>query len=441
MVSEMTISIEITNPELCAWIDGLQRTGTDDVVHSQIETTLNIGRLCMEQCRLKPNLDLIHRPLEAFAENIKDKIESNLIRMSEKDDIHNNSLQSEIRMLRETVNELMSIKGSSNRKGKIFETLEMEIISRNFPNYTVLDMSNTDHESDIHLETPHGKVLIELKTYTSTVNTEQIKKFFRDVDRVGCPYALFISNTSGIVGKKKFQWEYYGLRKTVCIFIANGGMGGEGLLLALNFVECFAKLCSAEMDKTLSIESHINNLVSCVERAQAQIEPLSRLRGDMKLLKDVVIKKADEIAEGMYNIEFGLKTALNQVVEETRSMCITDLPKFEIGHLEKLLQEKSYPVGDFMELDRAISLVQPGRFQYGLSVKDEILVIDHKNNAVCATIKRLKTKKEFEVSVPFLMNDYFAFNPKIETISKNTITLTLNHTEIIAKRILELIVG
>ena len=435
----MPISIEITNPELCAWIDGLQ--GNDDAVHSQIETTLNIGRLCMEQCRLNPNLDLIHQPLETFAETIKDKIETNLVRMSEKDDIHNSNLQSEIRMLRETLNELMSIKGSSNRKGKIFESLEMEIISRNFPNYTVMDMSNTDHESDIHLETPHGKVLVELKTYTSTVNSEQIKKFFRDVDRVGCPFAVFISNTSGIVGKKKFQWEYYGPRKTVCVFIANAGIGGEGLLLALNFVECFAKLCSAEMDKTLSIESHINNLVSCVERAQAQIEPLCRLRGDLKLLKEVVIKKADEIAEGMYNIEFGLKTALNQVVDETRSMCITDLPKYEIGDFEKLLQEKGYPVADFMDLDRAISLKLPERFQYGLSVKDEVLVIDQKNNAVCATIKKLKTKKEFEVSIPFLLNDFFAFNPKIETISKNTITLTLNHTEIIAKRILEFIVG
>jgi hypothetical protein len=427
-------NIEITNPELCTWIASLH--GNKDEVHAQIEATLNIGRLCMEQCRLKPNFDLIHRPLEVFAESIKQKIDSNLVRMSEKDDIYNSNIQAEMKLLRETVNELLSIKGSSNRKGKIFETLEMEIISRNFPNYIVMDMSNVDHESDIQLETPHGKVLVELKTYTSNVNNDQIKKFYRDIDRVGCPYALFISNTSGIVGKKKFEWEYYGPRKTLCVFVANGGLGGEGLLLALNFLECYAKLIT-KLDKTLNIETHIGNLVSCIERAQAQIEPLCRLRGDLKLIKEMVIKKTDEIAEGMYSIEFGLKTALNQVVEETRSMCLTDLPKFEIGQLEELLQEKGYPVADFLALDRVISLTHPGRFQYSISPKDEFLVIDQTTNNGCATIKKLKTKKDFEVSIPFHANDYFTFNPKIETISKNTIVLSLTHTEIIAKRIIE----
>jgi len=432
----MTTTIEIKNPELRAWIDGLQ--GDDNAVHAQIETTLNIGRLCMEQCRLKPNLDLIHRPLEVFAESIKQKIDSNLVRMNEKDGIYNSNLQAELKLLRETVNELMSIKGSSNRKGKIFENLEMEIISRNFPNYTVIDMSNVDHESDIHLETPHGKVLVELKTYTSNVNSDQIKKFFRDVDRVGCPFAVFISNTSGIVGKKKFEWEYYGPRKTVCVFVGNGGLGGEGLILSLNFVECFVKLAS-QMDKTLNIETHIGNLVSCIERAQAQIEPLCRLRGDLKLMKEMVIKKTDEIGEGMYSIEFGLKTALNQVIEETRALCLTDLPKFEIGHLEKMLQEKGYPIADFMTIDRSLALKMPGRFQYSISPKDEVLIIDQTTNGVCASVKKLKTKKEFEVSIPFHAHDTFTFHPKVETISKNMITLTLNNPEIISTRILEFV--
>jgi hypothetical protein len=429
----MTTTIEITDPTLCNWISELP--GDDNAVHKHIETTLNIGRLCLEQCRLNPNLDLIQQPLETFAEKIQDYIDNNISHITEKGEIYNNNLQTEIKMLRETLNDLMAVKGSSNRKGKMIENLEKEILERNFPNYIVHDMSNVEHESDIHLETPFGKVLVELKTYTTNVNSEQIKKFYRDVDRVGCPYALFVSNTSGIVGKKKFEWEYYGVRKTVCVFVANGGVNAEGLILGLNFLDCFQQILG---NKTYNIESHISSLVACIEKAQSQIEQVSRVRGDIKLLKEYIIKKSDEIAEGIYNIEFNLKVALNQVVEETRALSYTDLKQYPIDQLEIILKERGDRSLQFIELDRLISAKYPDRFTYSIGTKDnEIFVVDKANNSILATIKKLKTKREYDVVVPINLSDSFTFNPKIETITKNTVSMTLDNTGLVGQRIIE----
>ena len=167
------MNIQINNPECIKWIESLNGSISD--VSHQIETALNIGRLSLEQCRLNPNFDLIHKPLDDFTRQIQDKIDSSLQHHYELTKITNEQVGDDLKIVRQHFNDFLQISGSSNRKGKLVEAIECHIIQQYFPNYIINNISNTGHEADLHITTDFGKVLIELKTYTNSVGKDQVQ--------------------------------------------------------------------------------------------------------------------------------------------------------------------------------------------------------------------------------------------------------------------------
>lgn len=98
--------------------------------------------------------------------------------------------------------ELEKTYGSSD-KGKQGEK-EFDELAAQFTNWPkLLNTSGTAHSTDRRVRIRNCESLFELKNYTDDVNSEQVKKFERDMEEnSNCPLGVFISMKSNIVGKK-----------------------------------------------------------------------------------------------------------------------------------------------------------------------------------------------------------------------------------------------
>lgn len=98
----------------------------------------------------------------------------------------------------------------STAKGSLGENVVMDILIDKFPNYLIENMSKVPHSGDIQLTLPIGtKIIVEVKNYNKTIDQEQIDKLKFDMRFNNIKGALFVSLNSGIVGKKKFELEFF----------------------------------------------------------------------------------------------------------------------------------------------------------------------------------------------------------------------------------------
>lgn len=98
----------------------------------------------------------------------------------------------------------------STSKGSLGENVVIDILIDKFPNYLVENMSKVSHSGDIQLTLPIGiKIIVEVKNYNKTIDQEQIDKLKFDMRFNNIKGALFVSLNSGIVGKKKFELEFF----------------------------------------------------------------------------------------------------------------------------------------------------------------------------------------------------------------------------------------
>jgi hypothetical protein len=98
----------------------------------------------------------------------------------------------------------------SSIKGQIGENIVYDILIDKFPDYTIENTTKIPHSGDIQIVLPnHSKVIIEVKNYNKTIDTQELEKLKFDMKFNKCNYAIFISLNSGIVGKKRFQFESF----------------------------------------------------------------------------------------------------------------------------------------------------------------------------------------------------------------------------------------
>lgn len=98
----------------------------------------------------------------------------------------------------------------STLKGSMGENIVIDILIDKFPNCVVENMSKIPHSGDIQITLPSkNKLIIEVKNYNKTIDQEQIDKLKFDMRFNNIRGALFVSLNSGIVGRKKFELEFF----------------------------------------------------------------------------------------------------------------------------------------------------------------------------------------------------------------------------------------
>ena len=101
------------------------------------------------------------------------------------------------------------------------ENIVGDLIKNNFPDSCLTDTHKETGRSDFHLQLQEGiTILIEVKCYNSVVNTDQIHKFYRDIENNNLQGGILISTGSGICGKKRMAFTKIKDSKLV-VFIPN----------------------------------------------------------------------------------------------------------------------------------------------------------------------------------------------------------------------------
>ena len=120
-----------------------------------------------------------------------------------------NTIQNSINDMNQITKEMYGI-SKSVKKGQIFETLVQDIIQKHFEDYSYSDTSTIAHSGDGLLISPTGlQAMVEMKNYSSIVNSNQIKKLKIDMKFTGIKYAIMISSNTSIQGKKNFDIEVF----------------------------------------------------------------------------------------------------------------------------------------------------------------------------------------------------------------------------------------
>ena len=178
------INIKIENLEDISYLESINYDR--DIIN--VALTIGLKSIQMSQTTMTGN---------SYIEPLKKIIVENSIENSEN-----------IGKINDMLCDLLNIKNNSSRKGKLGESLAMNSLKKKYPDWKIENTTGTAHESDMFAySNEYGKILYEIKTYSSNVPSKEIYKFKNDMVTTNCKYGIFISQTSGIVGKKLIDYS------------------------------------------------------------------------------------------------------------------------------------------------------------------------------------------------------------------------------------------
>ena len=498
----MKIILDITNAEDILWLENMGKDRRGDTVRNCI----TIGRLSLEHYQfnidgsknLQPIIQqfrdemssAVDRTLESVSESVQSiqKTKDELINMSmgmrQQLDVNTNTMIESVKSqqnitekiidpittridkMNEEVEKIFSIKGTSNSKGKLGESLISGHIQTAFPHYEVTDMSYNPHEADYHITTEFGKVLLEIKTYTASVNKEQIEKLYKDIDRTGLALAIFLSTTSGIVGKKNIEWEIYGKNKTIILFFPNSGLAGQGIVFSFLFLKALVESgINKENSNTFyKSDEEIQTMLQMFDEFYSDLvcigEKQSKLRYEISTVKNTIDKLLDDLYKQSFELELDQKRSLEKMygkIKEKLSIKGKSLDTYQwidtrlefTGWLESLILKTEFTVlmnllYDKLETIESLTYCYPKeRISMGLGPEKQstrLLVVDSSNKKVLCESIINKTKIDIVFELPKTFNGSVSIIPRYESMKGSEITITLLKTpecyEIIRDRII-----
>ena len=206
-----TISLNIENKEDLEYLESVHYDP------NILNTALTIGLKSIQMSKTTMNGN-------SYIEPLREIIVENNIENSENINKINNMLC-----------DLLNIKNNSSKKGKLGESLAMNSLKKKYPDWTIENTTGTAHESDLFAYSDnYGKILYEIKTYSSNVPSKEIQKFKDDMTTTNSKYGIFVSQTSGIVGKKLIDYEI--IDNSILVYISCAGLNGHGIEIGTEFL-------------------------------------------------------------------------------------------------------------------------------------------------------------------------------------------------------------
>lgn len=486
----MKIVLDITHPEDILWLESMPKDRRNDTVRNCI----TIGRLALENYQvhidgsknLEPIIqkfrdemtEAVEKTLETVVESVqsiqqtKDELLSMSNGIHQQLGINTNTMIESVKSqqnitekiidpitgridkLNEELDKIFSIKGTSNNKGKLGESLISSHIQTAFPHYEVIDMSYNPHEADYHIQSDFGKILLEIKTYTSSVNKEQIEKLYNDIDRTGIGLAIFLSTTSGIVGKKNIEWEVYGKNNTIILFFPNSGLSQQGIVFSILFLKALVESgINKENSNTFYKSDHeIHNMLQMFDDFYRDLvcisEKQSKLRFDISTVKNQLDRLLDELYKQSFELELDQKRSLEKMygkIKEKLSIRGKSLDcyqwmnnKLEFTAWIESLSVKSEQCLLLQLLYDRLEQIGDLTYCYEKSSPRFLVVQASTKKLLCECIVS-KTKIDVLFEIPKTFTGAISITPKYESLKGSEITITLTKSlecyDIIATRI------
>ena len=473
----MKIVLDITHPEDILWLESMPKERRNDTVRNCI----TIGRLALENYQVhidgSKNLEpiiqkfrdemttAVEKTLQTVVESVQSiqQTKDELISMST--DIHQQlaintntmiesvksqqnitekiiqPITSRIDKMNEEVEKIFTVKGTSNNKGKLGESLISGHIQTAFPHYEVIDMSYQAHEADYHINSDFGKILLEIKTYTSSVNKEQIEKLYNDIERTGVGLAIFLSTTSGIVGKKNIEWEVFGKNNTIILFFPNSGLTQQGVVFSILFLKALVESgINKENSNTFyKSDEEVYTMLRMFDEFYSELvcisEKQSKLRYEISNVKQQVDKLLDELYKQSFELELDQKRSLEKMygkIKEKLSIRGKSLDcyqwmnnKLELTAWIESLSVKSEQSVLLQLLYDRIEQIGELTYCYERSSPRFLVVHASTKNLICECVVS-KTKIDVVFELPKTFTGALSIIPKYESLKGSEITITLS---------------
>jgi hypothetical protein len=475
----MRVQLEITNEDDCQWLETIPKEKRSEVLRNCI----TIGRLALENSKISINNS---KYLEPIMDKFRDITNSNIDKILETinysvgkiEDSRSNidgfskEITCEVKKNSETMIEclrsqssiteklldpitsridqvntqlekIFSVKSSSNTKGKLGESIIENHISNAFSHYGVYNMSQTPHEADYHIQTDYGKVLLEIKTYTHSVNKDQIEKFYNDIERTGIQLGIFLSTTSGIVGKPHIEWELHGTSpKAILLFFPNSSLSMDAVVFSFLFLKALVDSGINKQSSAITItksneeilelfkmfDDFYKNLLNVVEKQ-------SKLKYQIQIIRNSINKSIDELYKQCFDLELELTSTIDYIYSNLKDRMIQyecPIENYSIldSHLEieKVLQSLSIKPTQIQVVKKLFSILQELKFDYNIYIdkeKNKMVVLDTSRKIVFHLVIQ-KTKLDVLFDIP-KESSSISFNPKFETYKNSQIILSLEN--------------
>ena len=162
----MDLHFEITNEEDIEYLNTLD----DKERNNMLKTAISIGLKSI-------NMAQLHRDGLSYINPIKELIK-------EENNINSENIKYILDILQDTLR-------VSSKKGRFGELMAINLLTKKYSSWKIDDTAKINHSGDCSaFTTEYGKILYELKTYTSNVGNEEIIKFKRDILETNSDYGV-----------------------------------------------------------------------------------------------------------------------------------------------------------------------------------------------------------------------------------------------------------
>lgn len=413
----MNINIDIDNIEDIAYLKSISEKDYEDI----LKTAISIGIKSIEMSKTYMSGNSYFDPLKNIIED------SNLENKNELLEISN--------MLKD----LMNIKNNSSRKGKLGESLAMNSLVKKYPNWRIDDTTGTSHEADLFAYSDdYGKILYEIKTYSTNVGKKEIEKFKNDVMTTNSNYGIFISQTSGIVGKKMMDYEIYNGK--ILIYVACAGLNGHGIEFGTEFL--ISLITSGCLEKKTIIKNkEVEDVLKIINDNMLELDEcinnFSRTKSQLHDMRTIINGQIDLLHKHLIEYEIQGKNIYMKILDVIKNNY--DYDDIILCREEEKIQDYIITLGDKGNiLNTIMNKIKDNNYILALDNNKDILYIYKDDNIICKiVIEENELKWIFNIKE----NNSLTFLPKYEYIENNKLIIITNnkyediHINILLERI------
>lgn len=387
----MNLNFSINNKEDIQYLKNIEQNKLEDL----LKTCISIGLKSIQMSEVNMNC-------HSYIDPIKDIVHESTLDHKEK-----------LFTIEDKLNDLLHIKSNSSRKGQLSEDLCRSLLTKHYPQWSFLDVSQEGYNADCRaFETPVGQILYEFKSYDHNVNRDQISKFIRDLEHTNIKYGIFVSNTSGIVGKKNIEWEI--INNKLVVFVSNMGLSGYGCILGTELLLSLLDINILEKDRNwllyqnYELEDLIKNISESIDSLRNNIESYTKHRELINEQRIKINQSIDILDKSSFNCLLNLNHTYENIVKTISDIrCHKDLITEEFikeDFLTKIKNEK------YKEL--FTKLLKISHNHKVMNKENELLFLNKEGEIICFS----KThKSRLDLIFP-IKGDLISFNPIYEKV-------------------------
>jgi len=228
-------------------------------------------------------------------------------------------LKLDIETIREQLRQIVPTIAKPVNKGEVTVDAIYESLREHFMDDSFEDVSAIGKYADILATTgdTNTSILIELKDYTGNVPSKEVDKFWRDMERRGTKYGIFISMRSGISKCSSCINIKTRMDKTA-IFVVNSELNWRGHLFAHYVLK---KVIELETTKRKELNGNeigkiltkINNYALELQKNSITIEKIQNIADG---LRTTCRKKLDELISLSNEFTTKQNEKINDIIEE-----------------------------------------------------------------------------------------------------------------------------